>query len=136
MSWKKTKLEDCCVSITYGDHQSIPLADSGIAFVVISDIVNNRITFDNVRFVPKEYYVSLDDKRKPYKGDVLLTVKGTFGIPAYVSEDIPFVFQRDIAIFKCKSDIDSKYLYYFLKQPMFYKYADLMAIGAAQRALT
>ena len=107
MSWKKTKLEDCCVSITDGDHQSIPLADSGIAFVVISDIVNNRVTFDNVRFVPKEYYDSLDDKRKPYKGDVLLTVKGTFGIPAYVSEDIPFVFQRDIAIFKCKSDINS-----------------------------
>ena len=136
MSWEKIKLQDCCISISDGDHQSIPLADSGIAFIVISDIVNNRILFDKVRFVPEEYYDSLDDKRKPRKGDVLLTVKGTFGIPVYVNDDVPFVFQRDIAIFKCKNNINSRYLYYCFKHPMFYKYADLMAIGAAQRALT
>lgn len=136
MSWEKIKLQDCCISISDGDHQSIPLADSGIAFIVISDIVNNRILFDKVRFVPEEYYDSLDDKRKPRKGDVLLTVKGTFGIPVYVNDDVPFVFQRDIAIFKCKNNINSRFLYYCFKHPMFYRYADLMAIGAAQRALT
>lgn len=70
------------------------------------------------------------------KGNVLLTVKGSFGIPVLVEEDNPFVFQRDIAIFKCNEKVNPAYLFYYMKNPLFYRYADSVAIGAAQRALT
>lgn len=133
---KKIKLKECCSSIVDGDHQSMPLAERGIPFIVISDIKDNRLCFDNVRFVPLEYYDALDESRRPRKGDVLLTVKGSFGIPVYVKEDVDFTFQRDIAIFKCNDRINPRYLYYVFKNPLFYKYADMMAIGSAQRALT
>ena len=38
MSWEKVRLEDICKSITDGDHQSLPLTDKGIPFIVIADI--------------------------------------------------------------------------------------------------
>ena len=136
MSWDTVKLEDVTISITDGDHQSIPLAEDGIPFVIISDINDGRISFERVRHVPQEYYDSVDEKRRPMVGDVLLTVKGTFGIPALVTEEKPFVFQRDIAIFKANERINSEFLFYIFKNPSFYKYADMVAIGAAQRALT
>ena len=41
MSWDTVKLEDVTISITDGDHQSIPLAEDGIPFVIISDIKGN-----------------------------------------------------------------------------------------------
>ena len=137
MSWTKMRLEEICTSITDGDHQTLPLAESGIPFIVIADIDStNRLDFSNARFVPTEYYEKLDEKRKPEKGNVLLTVKGSFGIPVLVEEDNPFVFQRDIAIFKCNEKVNPAYLFYYMKNPLFYRYADSVAIGAAQRALT
>ena len=137
MSWEKVKLEDLCISITDGDHQSLPLAEDGIPFIVIADInSNNRIDFSNARYVPLDYYEKLDEKRKPQKGDVLLTVKGSFGIPVYVADDTPFVFQRDIAILKCNEKINPRFLYYYMKNREFYLYTDSIAIGAAQRAIT
>lgn len=137
MSWEKVKLGEVCTSITDGDHQSLPLAEKGIPFVVIADINSmNRIDFANARYVPQDYYDALDDKRKPQKGDVLLTVKGSFGIPAYVDTEAPFVFQRDIAILKCNEKIDSLFLFYYMRSREFYLYADSIAIGAAQRAIT
>lgn len=137
MSWEKIKLEDLCTSITDGDHQSLPLTDTGIPFIVIANINNvNRIDFEKARYVPYEYYEKLDFKRKPEKGDVLLTVKGSFGIPVYVDTDKPFVFQRDIAIFKCNEKTNPMFLFYYMKNRSFYLYADSIAIGSAQRALT
>lgn len=137
MKWNNVKLEDVCLSITDGDHQSIPLAETGIPFIVIADINNNnRIELEKARYVPIDYYDKLDEKRKPQRGDVLLTVKGSFGIPVYVADDAPFVFQRDIAILKCNEKINSKFLFYYMKNREFYLYADSIAIGAAQRALT
>lgn len=65
MSWTKMRLEEICTSITDGDHQTLPLADSGIPFIVIADIDSaNRLDFSNARFVPTEYYEKLDEKRK------------------------------------------------------------------------
>lgn len=137
MSWENVKLEDLCVSITDGDHQSLPLTEEGIPFIVIADInSNNRIEFGNARYVPYDYYEKLDEKRKARKGDVLLTVKGSFGIPVYVADNNPFVFQRDIAILKCNERINPRFLYYYMKNREFYRYTDSIAIGAAQRAIT
>ena len=98
--WSKRRLDECCISIVDGDHQSLPLSETGIPFIIISNIDNNRLDFSDTRFVPEDYYKSLDEKRKAKKGDVLLSVKGSFGIPVYVNTDQPFVFQRDIAILK------------------------------------
>ena len=138
MTWEKVKLGDCCESITDGDHQTLPLSDNGIPFIIISDInqTNNRIDFKNARYVPKKYYEALDIKRKAQKGDVLYTVKGSFGIPIYVHEETPFVFQRDIAILKCNKLMNSHFLFYVMKSKQFYQIADALAIGSAQRAIT
>ena len=133
MPWEKVKLGDVCKSITDGDHQSLPLSENGIPFIVIANISsNNRVEFEKTRYVPFEYYEKLDEKRKPQKGDVLLTVKGSFGIPVYIADDKPFVFQRDIAILKCNEKINSKFLFFYMKNKEFYLYTDSIAIGAAQ----
>ena len=134
--WPKAPLGNLCYSIVDGDHQSLPLAETGVPFITISDISNNRIGFTHARYVPHDYYDKLDPSRRPEKGAVLYSVKGSFGIPVYVDFDDPFTFQRDIAILKCKPVLNSHYLYYVLKSPEYYRLADLLAIGSAQRALT
>ena len=137
MSWEEKKLSYCCISIADGDHQAPPKADSGIPFVTISDInANNQFDFTNTMFVPQAYYDSLDNKRKAQNGDVLYSVVGSFGIPVYIKETVPFVFQRHIAILRPNDTILPQFLYYTMLSRDFYMMADAAALGAAQRTIS
>ena len=137
MSWEIKKLSECCSSIADGDHQAPPKADSGIPFVTISNINStNQFDFTNTMFVPQAYYDGLDGKRKAQKGDVLYSVVGSFGIPVYMKETIPFVFQRHIAILRPNESILPQFLYYTMLSRNFYMMADAAALGAAQRTVS
>ena len=138
MSWEKMKLNDVCISISDGDHQPPPKANKGVPFVTISNITNtNQFDFSNTMFVPQEYYDSLDSKRKVQEGDVLYSVVGSFGIPVYIKNNIPFVFQRHIAILRPNVyKIAPQFLYYTMLNRDFYLKADAAAIGAAQRTVS
>ena len=137
MSINKVRLEDCCVSISDGDHLPPPKAEKGIPFITISNINSyNQIDFTNTMFVPEDYYNNLDTKRKAQRGDILYSVVGSFGIPILISEDKKFVFQRHIAILRPDTSVDSRYLYYKMLSKDFYAMADAAAIGAAQRTIS
>lgn len=134
----RVKLGDVCASIYDGDHSAPPKSKSGIPFITISNINagDGFIDFSNTAFVPEEYCKSLKVERKPKRGDVLYSVVGSFGIPSLIKSDEKFVFQRHIAILRPSERIDSTYLYYVLKDPNFYHWADAVAIGSAQRTVT
>ena len=137
MSYEKKKLKDCCISISDGDHQPPPKAETGVPFVTISNIdSNNQLDFSDVMYVPEEYYDGLPANKKASVGDILYSVVGSFGKPVYISNNDKFVFQRHIAILKPTDEMDGKYLYYTMLNPMFYRMADKLAIGCAQRTIT
>ncbi len=138
MSWEKVKLNDICQSISDGDHQPPPKVNKGIPFVTISNITNtNQFDFSNTMFVPQEYYDGLDSKRKAKKEDILYSVVGSFGVPVYIKDNNPFVFQRHIAILRPnKEKIVPKFLYYIMLNRDFYMKADAVATGTAQRTVS
>ena len=138
MIFEKVKLEEICSSISDGDHQAPPKVNKGVPFVTISNITNtNQLDFSNTMFVPQEYYDKLDSKRKAQEGDILYSVVGSFGIPVYIKETTPFVFQRHIAILRPNVDkIVPEFLYYTMLNRDFYMKADAVAIGAAQRTIS
>ena len=135
MSWEKVKLSEITEYITDGDHQPAPKANCGVLFIKIKDIQNNRISFDNALFVPHEYYDRLPVNRKAVSGDTLYTVVGSYGIPAFVYHDIPFCFERNIALLHPNSKVIPRYLYYAVKNPEFYEYAHNIANGSAQKLI-
>ena len=113
MKWEKVRLADCCESIADGDHQPPPKADSGVPFVTISNITSyNQFDFSDTMHVPQSYYEALDSKRKAQIGDILYSVVGSFGIPVLVKKNIPFAFQRHIAILRPGKSILPAFLYY------------------------
>ena len=134
----RVKLKDVCSSIYDGDHNAPPKSEFGVPFITISNIDANdgAIDFSNTAFVPEEYYESLKVERRPKRNDVLYSVVGSFGIPSLVRNDSKFVFQRHVAILRPSKEIDPAYLYYVLKDPSFFHWADAVAIGAAQRTVT
>ena len=135
--WQKVKLENICKSISDGDHLPPPKSETGIPFVTIANIKDNKFDFSNTMFVPQSYYDKLDTKRKASNGDILYSVVGSYGIPVLIKENEPFVFQRHIAILRPDSEkIIPEYLYYTMLSKDFYAKADAVAVGAAQKTIS
>lgn len=89
------------------------------------------------QFVPEEYYNNLKDIRKAQRNDILYSVVGSFGIPVIIKGNDKFAFQRNIAILRPDpTKVIPDYLFYIMKTYNFYKQADSVAIGAAQRVIT
>ena len=70
-SWIEESLQMLCNSIFDGDHMPPPKSEDGIPFLVISNVNTGKLSFDNTRFVPQEYYDSLTKTRKPQINDIL-----------------------------------------------------------------
>lgn len=132
---KMVSIESVCSHVTDGDHMPPPKSTTGIPFIMISNVENNRICWDKTAFVDEIYFNAIDAKRKPQNGDVLYTVTGSFGIPVLVDYEKDFCFQRHIALLRPKTTILQKYLYYALMEPSVFAQASAQATGTAQKTV-
>ena len=132
---KKVTIEAVCEHVTDGDHMPPPKAASGIPFIMISNINENHIDWNETSFVNEEYFEAIGEKRTPKKGDILYTVTGSFGIPVLVNFDKQFCFQRHIALLRPKDLINQKFFYYALQTPEVYAQASKGATGTAQKTV-
>ena len=132
--WVWARLENLCSVITDGDHQAPPQQADGVPFLVISDVSSGELDFSNTRHVSIDYFNSLDDSRKPCRGDLLLTVTGSFGIPVPVDTEENFCFQRHIALLRPLSC--RKFMANILLAPSTYEYFKAKATGTAQKTVS
>lgn len=134
---ERKKLIECCQFISDGDHLPPPKSSTGVPFITISNFTGqNKISFEDTMYVPKEYYNNLGQTKKVQKGDILYSVVGSFGKPVYIDFDEKFVFQRHIAILRPNENVNGRFLYYTMLNPQFYKLMDKLAIGCSQRTVT
>lgn len=131
---KKVKLGDIA-DVYDGDHQPPPQVEKGIPFLVISNVADGRLNFENTRKVPRQYYDSLSLNRKPQLNDLLLTVTGSYGIPVKVDVKREFCFQRHIALIRT-TKLQLDFLFYFMKSKKSQQYFDKVATGTAQKTVS
>ena len=133
-SWVWVRLEDICKCISDGDHQAPPKSNSGVPFLVISDIITGKICFDKCRYVTEDYFKKLEDDRKPTFGDILFTVTGSLGKSVIVNTQCEFCFQRHIGLLKPM--ISSSFLDIVLSSDYIQKECKRKATGTAQKTIS
>ena len=133
-SWMWVRLEDICKCISDGDHQAPPKSNSGVPFLVISDIITGKICFDKCRYVTEDYFKKLEDDRKPTFGDILFTVTGSLGKSVIVNTQCEFCFQRHIGLLKPM--ISSSFLDIVLSSDYIQKECKRKATGTAQKTIS
>ena len=129
-------VEQVCVHVTDGDHFPPPKAQTGIPFIMISNIKDQKIVWEGTNYVGVDYYNKIGEKRTPKKGDVLYTVTGSYGIPILVNFETKFCFQRHIALLRPNETITQKYLYYIMQSHAVYQQATDKATGTAQKTVS
>ena len=131
-----TTVSDVCSIITDGTHQPPKFKNEGIPFLFVSNIADNKLTYDTEKFIDEATYNELI-KRTPIEvGDVLLSTVGSYGHPAVVENKKRFLFQRHIAYLKPNhKKVGSYYLYASLLSDSVQYQIDTNVKGIAQKTL-
>lgn len=134
---KRVKFDDLCIRITDGTHQPPKFSDSGVPFLLVSNLSSGKIDWSVEKWVSENEYLALTKSFKPQAGDVLLTLVGSFGVPVFVDWQEPFTFQRHIGVLRPdNSKLRGAYLYHFLCSPHGQWQCTKGAEGLAQKTIT
>lgn len=109
----KYKLKDLCEFITDGTHQTPEYCEKGgIKFLSSKDVVNQKINWDNVKYIPKSLHEKLYKRLSPRKDDILLAKNGTTGVAAIVDREDIFDVYVSLAVLRPLDIVYPKYLLY------------------------
>ena len=128
-------MSEICNGITDGSHNP-PTGGDKSAFMMLSskNIYDDKITFDEPRYLTEEQFAAEDRRTCIKAGDVLMTIVGTVGRTAVVNNDSSITLQRSVAVLHPRSDCcDSRYLMYLLRSKRSFFEAE--AHGVAQKGL-
>ena len=117
-AWEQRKLRNLLEQpITDGPHETPELYDSGIPFISVDAIVDNKIDFTKMRgYISKEYDDICAKKYKPQINDVYLVKSGaTIGKVAIVDTYDDFNIWSPLAAMRCGSITNPYFLYILLQ---------------------
>lgn len=130
------KLEDLCSLITDGTHQPPQFTDSGIPFLLVSNIKENYINYETYKFIDEQTYRHLIKRTPVETGDLLLSTVGSYGHPAIVQGTQRFCFQRHIAFLKpIRERVNSVYLHQAILSDNVQEQIEKSVLGVAQKNL-
>ena len=140
MSWEVTTIgEHCTVTSSKRFHIS-ERSDSGIPFFCSKEIIQKikGETITECDFIREEAYENVKKQfGVPEAGDLLITTRGTYGVP-YIYKDTDHFYFADGNLTWLKdftNDLLPQYLYYWVKSYEGQKKIDAIAKGTAQKAV-
>ena len=141
MKWGKVKVGDFCEVTSSKRIFFSEYVDSGVPFYRSKEIIesSNGQAISEPLFISQEKYDEIKNHfGVPQSGDMLLTSVGTIGVPYIVREKDYFYFKDgNLTWFRNFSDeLDSKYLYFWVKSSEGQSILNNTTIGSSQKALT
>ena len=110
-SWNFVKLNSVCSKITDGTHKTPKYINEGVPFLRVTDIQEEKIDWDNVKYISQEEHKELIRRCRPEIGDILLSKNGTVGITKIVNWDKEFSIFVSLCLIKPKINlIDLEFL--------------------------
>ncbi|MBN1829622.1 MAG: restriction endonuclease subunit S [Deltaproteobacteria bacterium] len=115
--WKTIPATDFCASVRDGTHDSPKQASEGNYLVTSRHITGNRVELDKTYKISSEDFEAINRRSKVDRWDVLVTMIGTVGEPCLVKDEPNFAI-KNIGLFKSNSELEGKWLYYYLLSPI------------------
>ena len=115
--WKYEFTKDCCEKVqSGGTPKGSNFATSGIPFLKVYNIVNNKIDFEyNPQYVSDKIQNSQIKKSITFPDDVIMNIVGPpLNKIAIIPDDYPeWNLNQAITLFRVKDYLSNKFLYYF-----------------------
>lgn len=140
MSWRKTTIGTHCTVTSSKRFHLSDRCEEGVPFYCSKEILQkvNGQAVTECDFIKEEFYENVKERfGVPCSGDLLITSKGTYGIPYIYRESDRFYFADGNLTWLKNFDesLLAKYLYYWIWSHEGQKKIDAIAKGTAQKAL-
>lgn len=140
MSWKKTTIGEHCTVTSSKRFHAAERTTSGIPFYCSKEVIQkaNGEEVTECDYIREDLY---EDVKKqfgvPKTGDLLITSRGTYGVPyIYKNTDKFYFADGNLTWLKDFDDeLNAEYLYYWIKSYEGQKRIDAIAKGTAQKAV-
>ena len=140
MNLKKIMIGDHCIVTSSKRFHLSERVESGIPFYRSKEIIQKfkGEVVTECDYIPIDEYANIERQfGAPRVGDLLLTTRGTYGVPyVYKEKDCFYFADGNITWFKdFDEQLNSKYLYYWFQSYEGYQKVDAIAKGTAQKAV-
>lgn len=113
-NWKWTTFYKI-IDVRDGTHDSPKYVEySDYPLITSKNLTKNGLDFENVNYLAKKDYESINVRSFVDDGDILFAMIGSIGNPVLVNKTRNFAI-KNVALFKCSKKIYNKYLYYYLQ---------------------
>jgi type I restriction enzyme S subunit len=116
--WVEKRIHEIASTpVTDGPHETPRFIQVGVPFLSVNNIVNNRINWNELRFISKSDDLIYSKKCKPQKYDILLGKAASVGKVAIVESDIDFNIWSPLALIRCSTSYSARFIFYQLQTP-------------------
>ena len=126
--WEVKKIKDFA-KVYDGTHQTPHYVDVGIPFYSVENITAND--FEHTKLISEEEHRVLTSKVKIEKGDILMTRIGSIGDCKYVDWEPNASFYVSLALIKCDTSVDARFISYYSNSLQFKKELELRSLITA-----
>jgi len=106
-------LKECVASpVTDGPHLTPVFYSSGVPFLSVNNIVDNKIVWENLRYISESDDLEFSRKCKPKKFDILLGKAASVGKVAIVDSDTDFNVWSPLAVIRMNEKYDPYFVYF------------------------
>ena len=131
--WAWARLESVSTHIVDGDHNPPKNSGSGIPIYSATNIHDGKLNMNEAqRWITEEQYLKHCKRLMARKGCVLLTIVGTIGRTAVVTDNVPFALQRSVCVIGA-INLNPNYLSLFLESAA--AYLQSISSGTAQQGV-
>ncbi|MFC3903205.1 type I restriction enzyme, S subunit [Acinetobacter marinus] len=113
--WISARLKYYTNQIVDGAHFTPTYSESGVPFLRVTDIHNEEIDMEDIKYIPENEHRDLVQRCKPEKGDLLLSKNGTIGVPKLINWDWEFSIFVSLCLIKFKKNLKAEFAEYFFK---------------------
>ena len=113
--WEITKVKFISNLVIDGSHHTPTYTDSGVPFLRVTDLHNERVDLDKVKFISEEEHQNLVKRTRPERGDVLLSKNGTIGLTKVIDWDWEFSIFVSLCLIKFKETFLPELFSYFFQ---------------------
>jgi type I restriction enzyme, S subunit len=114
--WETATIADVVTTpVSDGPHLTPKFLLTGVPFLSVNNLVNNRLDFESPRFISMEDHVEFSKKCKPRRGDILFGKAASVGMVGLVETDIEFNIWSPLALIRVSGKMSERFAFYALQ---------------------
>lgn len=114
--WNESQLQEYCVKIADGTHDSPQKTEQGKLLVTSKNIIGGTLDLSKSYRISEEDFNDVNRRSKVDKNDVLLSMIGTVGEACLIDSEPDFAI-KNVGLLKNKDPLKAKWLFFYLTSP-------------------